>query len=160
MNFSEFLDTVPSFAEFTQQELAVLEQALVVSEFPDGHVFFREGEAADSMYLVVAGEVVATRRRPEMRRPIVLDRLNAGELFGLVSLIDHRPHIMTCTAVGETTVATLPRIAFELLYKANANVGYHFQKLIARQLVHDLRVYSQALRESITNSTSEASDQS
>lgn len=149
-NLGEFLDTVPSFAGFTPHELAMLEHALVVGDYPDGHVFFREGETADSMYLVVEGDVLATRRRAEGRGHLVLNRLGPGELFGLVSLIDHRPHIITCTAAGPVTVAYLPRAAFELLYKASANVGYHFQKLIACQLVHDLRVYSRALSASIS----------
>ena len=150
MNFADFLDTVPSFKDFERHELAMLEHAMIVDDYSDHHVFFREGETADLMYLIVEGVVEATRHRPEGRGYMILDRLTNGELFGLVSLIDHRPHIVTCTAIGRTTVASLPRAAFELLYKANANVGFHFQKLIARQLVHDLRTYSKALRENLS----------
>ncbi len=141
-DFKSFLETVPAFSEFSREELEMLEKAMVVESFDAGHVFVAEGRPADRVYLLVDGTVEVTRERVLRRGFDVLKTVSPGELFGLVSLIDHRDHSATCSAVGAVTVAYLPRSAFELLFRAHARVGWHFQKLIAQQLVHDLRTYT------------------
>ena len=74
-----------------------------------------------------------------------MNTIRVGELFGLVSLIGSCDHSATCTANGPVTVAYLPRSAFDLLFKAHARIGNHFQLLIAQQLVHDMRAYTALL---------------
>jgi len=149
MNFSEFLQTVPQFAEFTQPELEALEKAMTVKRYPDGHVFLQEGERGDSMYLIVEGEVLVTRKHKLERGIDVLERVGPGDIFGLVSLIDNGRRSATCTTAGEVTAASLPYSAFRLLFRANAPIAHHFQYLIARQLAHDARVFNQGLREAL-----------
>ena len=142
MDFWAFLETVPVFKEFTREELAMLEKAMVVESFDDGHVFMAEGKSADRMYLLIEGEVEVSRERVLERGFDVLKTVRAGELFGLVSLIDQGSHSATCRAVGPVTAGYLPRSAFDLLFRAHARVGWHFQRLIAQQLVHDMRTYT------------------
>lgn len=138
-DFAEFLQTVPAFAEFSSGDLAVLERAMVVAEYPDGHEFIGEEQRASNVYLLVKGTVVVTHRRGQMRGMELIERLGPGDLFGLVALIDHRPEWATYRAAGAVTVAHLPANAFDLLFTANAPLAYHFQGLVAVQLVHDLR---------------------
>lgn len=145
MRFSDFLEVVPAFEEFTRPELDLLERAMVVRDFPDGHVFVQEGSSADTMHLIVEGKVLVKRRRPEGIGTEVLGQLQAGEIFGLVALIDHGVRTATCVAEGPVRTASLPRTAFELLFKGDARIGYHFQKLIARQMVHDIRIATASL---------------
>lgn len=154
MNFSEFLHTVPTFKDFSRRDLDLLEQAMIVKDFPDGHVFIQEGKRADTMYLLVEGEVVVTCRRTEGFGQDVLGRIYPGELFGLVALIDHRPRSVTCRADGPVRVAFLPSSAFDLLLKGKAQIRYRFQRLIARQLVHDIRAATASLIEKISGFSS------
>jgi CRP/FNR family cyclic AMP-dependent transcriptional regulator len=144
-NLAHFLNTVAAFEDFEREEIDTLERALVLDEFPDGHVFCAEGKASDRMYIVVEGQVVVTRERISVRGEDELAVLGSGDMFGLVSLVDSGPHSATCTARGPVTAAYLPRSAFELLFKTRAHVGYHFQELIARQLVNDMRTYTALL---------------
>ena len=139
MNFSEFLHTVPTFEGFNRQQLDLLEQTMTVKDFPDGHVFIQGGTSADAMYLLVDGEIVVTCRRVEGFGHDELGRIQAGELFGLVALIDHGPRSATCKAKGSVRAAFLPSNAFELLFKGKTHIKYQFQKLIARQLVYDIK---------------------
>ncbi len=147
MNFSEFLNTVPSFVDFNRHDLEMLERTMVVDGYKDQHVFTTEGKTADRMYLVIEGEVVVTRQRVQTRGLDELNRMHGGDLFGLVSLVDRGPHSATCTAVGPVKAAYLPRTAFELLFKTHASVGHRFQQIIAQQMVHDMRVYTGMLLE-------------
>ncbi|MDQ2697084.1 MAG: Crp/Fnr family transcriptional regulator [Pseudomonadota bacterium] len=138
-DFGIFLQNIPTFADFGPAELAVLEQAMTVAGYPDGHMFLSEEKPGESMYLIVAGEVIATHRRANQRGLDVYERLGPGDVFGLIALIDHQRGWATYKAVGEVTAASLPASAFELLFSANAPIAHHFQSLIALQLVRDLR---------------------
>ena len=138
-DFTDFLETVPAFAEFDAAELAVLEQAMLVDQYPDEYVFIGEERRGENMFVVVEGEVVATHKRLKMRGIEVIERLGPGDLFGLVELIDHRYTWATYRAVGPVTVASLPAIAFELLFTAHTPIAHHFQGIIALQLARDLR---------------------
>ena len=150
MNFTEFLNQVPSFSDFSQEEIHILAQAMATSEFPEDHVFVKEGKSADGLYLIVKGEVIVTRERDDHGVDI-LERLVNGELFGLISLIDHGVRSATCTAATKVTAAYLPKAAFQMLYESHTRLGYHFQHMIARQLTHDIRNYTEDLIHGIVN---------
>ncbi|MDQ2696658.1 MAG: cyclic nucleotide-binding domain-containing protein [Pseudomonadota bacterium] len=146
-DFINFLQTVPTFAEFRPAELAVLNQAMIVDEYPDGHIFVGENRRGGAVYLIVEGKVVATHKRARMRGVDIYEELGPGDLFGLVSLIDHRHEWATYRAVGPVVAASLPYNVFDLLFTANAPIAHHFQNLIALQLAHDLRACAEALAE-------------
>jgi CRP/FNR family cyclic AMP-dependent transcriptional regulator len=151
-NFGEFLQRIPTFAEFGPQEVAVLEKAMVVDQYPDGYEFIGEDKRGQATFLIVEGEVVATHRRIKLRGYDVYEHLGPGDLFGLVGLIDHRPEWATYRAVGPVTAASLPYNVFDLLFTADAPIAHHFQYLIALQLAHDLRNCARTLAEEFANS--------
>ncbi len=150
MNLTKCLNQIPAFSDFTADEIDMLAQAMATREYPEGHVFIKEKKSCDGMYLILEGEVVVTRER-ENGGVDILDRLGNGELFGLISLIDHGVRSATCTATNQVTAAYLPRSAFQLLYQAHTHFGYHFQHMIARQLAHDTMIYNDALMHGIAN---------
>jgi CRP-like cAMP-binding protein len=150
MNFTEYLNQIPSFSDFTQDEIHLLAQAMATKEYSEGHVFVKEGKTSDGLYLIIDGEVVVSRERKDHGIDI-MERLVSGELFGLVSLIDHGVRSATCTAAKKVTAAYLPRAAFQMLYQAHTCLGYHFQHMIARQLAHDIRIYTDALMHGIAH---------
>lgn len=145
MDITEFLVSCPLFDCFSQSELDALAQALMVERYPDGHVFMKEGQRGDALFLILDGKVSVTRLNRHNRKVEHLHTMTQGELFGLIALIDHGKRTATCTAASEVTAASLPVNTFELLYDSNASIAYHFQYLIARQLAHDLRALNHAL---------------
>lgn len=145
MDVSEILLSNPLFESFSTAEIETLARAMVTSRYPDGHVFVSEGRRGDACYLILDGEVSVTRTSTSERGKEQVRTMGAGELFGLIALIDHGKRAATCTAVGEVTAASLPTNAFDLLFQSNAPIAYHFQYVIARQLARDLRAYNHAL---------------
>lgn len=150
MNLTKYLNQIPAFSDFTSEEIDMLAQAMVTKDYPDGHVFIKEGKSCDGLYLIVDGEVIVSRERSDHGADI-LQRLGCGELFGLVSLIDHGVRSASCAATKKVTAAYLPRAAFQLLYQAHTCLGYHFQHMIARQLARDTRFYNDALMHGIAH---------
>lgn len=145
MNLAEFLVLCPLFDGFPAPELDVMEKAMLVKRYPDGHEFIKEGQRGDAMYLILQGAVSVTRLNKHGRTVERIQTMKPGDMFGLLSLIDHSKRSATCTAGGEVTAASLPGSAFELLYQANAPIAHHFQWCIARQLARDLRAFDEAL---------------
>lgn len=145
----QFLQTIPQFADFNQSELAAFEKAFRVETFADGHVFMNEGDHADAMYLILEGEIEVRRRRKNKAGYALIDRKRAGEIVGLIALINNEKHGATAVAVGAVQAASLPQSAFELLFDTHAPIALHFQRLIARQLARDVRRFNQALRTAV-----------
>ncbi|MDQ2694223.1 MAG: cyclic nucleotide-binding domain-containing protein [Pseudomonadota bacterium] len=139
IDFHAFLHSAPALAKFRPQELQLLEQIMILDDYPDGHEFISEYRTNDQVFLIVGGEVVATHQRAHLRGLDEFDRLGPGELFGLLSLLDRRLPWATFRANGPVTAASLPIQAVELLFRTNARIGYLFQHLIALQLAHNVR---------------------
>lgn len=149
MDLTDFLQTVPEFAGLTPSELDALEMSMSVSDYPDEYVFTKEGKGAHDIYLIIDGTVRVTHKKGIEGGVYELNRLGPGELFGLLALIDHHERSATCRAAGPVRAAKLPRSAFDLLYQSNAPIAYHFQKIVAHQMMKDFRSLIKAIRKSM-----------
>src|SRR5439155_481025 len=58
-------------------------------EFRRGDVLFREGEPGKEMYVIQAGKVNITKTVRETEK--ILATLGAGEFFGEMSILNHKP---------------------------------------------------------------------
>lgn len=139
MDLSEFLRTSTAFEGFTQSDIGVLERALRVDRFAANHVLLKEGKKGHVLYILMDGQIKMTHTHKSGRGVDDLGVLTAGDVFGLQSLIDGRPRYSTCRTLTAVAVASLPKPAFDLLYHQHSELAEHFQFLVARQLVRDLR---------------------
>jgi CRP-like cAMP-binding protein len=149
MRLIELLETAPEFAELSRNDVETLDRIMVEKVYHDGHEFFKQDSPADTIYLIIDGEVAVTRSYSDERGHVEFKRLGAAEIFGQLALIDHTKRHACCRAVGPVRVAYLPRSAFELLYATNSQTPHHFQHIVARQLARDLRSLVGTLRRAI-----------
>lgn len=145
MELAEFLRTVQTFADFTPEELGLLERVLRVDTFPADHVLLKEGQKDASLYILMDGEIRESRQRKGRRGVDDLGVIEIGEVFGLQSLIDDHPRYSTCRTTTNVTTASLPKTAFNLLYNSHVSLAEHFQYIVARQLVRRLRRLDEAV---------------
>lgn len=146
MELSDFLRSVKTFIGFSPTDLNVLERSFRVDRFSPGHVLLEEGKKGHALYILMEGEVEVTRRHPVFAKTEQLGVINPGEVFGLQSLVDEKPRFSTCRAKTAITVASLPKVVFNLLYNSNLTLAERFQFIIARQLVHELRQFDEQLK--------------
>lgn len=151
MDLNELIQTVPLFSSFSQAELTALEKMFSVYEYEDGHYFTREGKSHNALFLVVDGEVLVKKKRPNQPGYDVLKKLAPGDLFGFVSLIDHGPATASCQATGKVMVASAPYEAFQLLLHKHATIAQHFQAMLAEQLSQAVHAEKQYLGELISS---------
>jgi len=99
------LRAVPVFAELTDEFIGGLRERVELLRFSPGQVICRQGEAADSFYLVRIGfvKVSQTHAGGEM----VLAYLSRGEYFGETALLEDTVRSATCTALDHVEVVRI-----------------------------------------------------
>jgi CRP-like cAMP-binding protein len=100
--------------------------------FPAGSVLFREGDVGNEMYVIHAGRVQLTRHFRE--RETVLAVLPAGEFFGEMSIINHRPRSATATVLEDATLLVIDPRTFEAMIRAKAEIAVRMIRTLAGRL--------------------------
>src|SRR5438128_10245733 len=108
----ELLQRMPIFGGIREDILKFLLDLSPIVCVKKGDVFFREGDKADSMFVLEAGEVAVLRG--EQGREHLLHHLSAGDCFGEMALIDLSPRSASVRAVEDCTAI---EISTASLYK-------------------------------------------
>ena len=137
MQLDQALHDNEFFAALDEEALARLVDVLHVDAFSDGYEFFAQGDIGDTAYLLLDGEVVATRQVGEATRE--LRRLAAGELFGLLAMTADLPHEMTCRGAGTGRVAVIQRHDVEPLTVDAPQVALAVYRAMGKQVALDFR---------------------
>ncbi len=79
--------------------------------FRPGEIIFQQGDVGDSAYMVEAGkvEIAVGHSRGE----VVINVVDAGEMFGEMALLDSSPRMATARAMAKTTCVVLPKKVFD-----------------------------------------------
>jgi CRP-like cAMP-binding protein len=99
-------------------------------EFPAGTVLFREGERAESCFLVERGEV-ALRRVSRRGEETEIARIAGGEWFGEAALFAARDYPARAVAVRDSAIVEFARSA--VLSSPDREVPAFFLELLARK---------------------------
>lgn len=146
MDLKIFLKNLPAFEEFSPAHLEAFAGQLQVGEFEDGHVFIRQGEQGQALYMLLQGSVRITRHAPEGEAEHEVRELNDGELFGILSLVSEMPAQATCIAKGRVKAAYLTREAFLQLFHQASPIGHHLQYMVAVQMARDIQEQNRRYR--------------
>jgi CRP/FNR family cyclic AMP-dependent transcriptional regulator len=105
---------------------------------PADGVIVREGEPGNQLYLIVSGSVRVCKRfgQPDQ---VELARLNAGDFFGEMCILETLPRAATVQSTSETTLYALPSLAFYDLFRANPEQYSILILNIARDVSRRLR---------------------
>ncbi|HPH94649.1 MAG TPA: cyclic nucleotide-binding domain-containing protein [Anaerolineaceae bacterium] len=77
----------------------------------DGQILFKQGDPAESFYIILNGKVKITRRRQNQVRQLAT--LIKGDYFGEEALITHSSRSATITAIADSTLLRLSHEDFE-----------------------------------------------
>src|SRR5580698_4617634 len=130
------LETIPLFRLLNRNELQALRFIAQERQFAAGQEIFQEGAPGDGVYFVKSGLVEISAGTSDRR---VFSRLGPGEIFGEMSVIEHRPRSATASAAAATEVFFLPR--GEMLTFIQRSPGLAFALL--QQISNRLREFNQ-----------------
>ncbi|NJK88619.1 MAG: cyclic nucleotide-binding domain-containing protein [Myxococcales bacterium] len=102
--------THPLFQPFSLPERRSLMERFKMRAFERGEVLIREGQPPSGLYLVLHGRLLVTRQID--RAEIQLAELNAGSMFGEMSLLSNEPTSATVLATTDCLVLRLSKSNF------------------------------------------------
>src|SRR6266851_6596668 len=109
------LRRVPVFASLTDEFLNRLRDHVELSRIEPGQVICRQGEPADSFYLVRIGFVKVTQAFPGGE--MVVAYLGRGSYFGEIGLLGEGLRVATCTALDHVELVRIRAEDFHAMLK-------------------------------------------
>ncbi len=99
---------------------------------PAGKILLSEGEESHSMYLLLEGQLIVSRKDGD--KDIILGLINAGEIVGELSFLDQEPRSATVRAVQECKLVQIPLKMIEEVFKTQPPWFEVFIKTLAERL--------------------------
>lgn len=107
---------------FEPEQRAKLSQIAIIEHFSEKEVIFQEGNIADFLYLILAGQV-DFRKLIDHHQYETVAKVNANEFFGEFGVLDGQQHCTVAIAKPGTIIAKIPRDKLiEILESANGCV--------------------------------------
>lgn len=133
------------FKGLTDEARARLEQDGAVLEPRDGKEIFTQGEMADAVYAIVAGDghvrIGATDRHG---KALMVEVFRAGEIFGEIGVIDHRPRSAAAVVEGRVKLLKIPGPVFLTALSAQPSLGEACSRLLAQRLRRTYELFQDA----------------
>jgi CRP-like cAMP-binding protein len=149
MNLYDIIDVTDLFKYFTDGEKkAFCEMDHSLVEFKNGDLIIEEGETTKSLYILLEGSVLITKKRDEAT--IRLAKLKSGAVFGEMSFFSKKPRGTNVLAHENVLVLKLSETFFESLDPVLQNKikDYFIEILIIRldQMNDSIMAISKSLR--------------
>lgn len=130
-----FLKQVLIFNEFSEGELAEVVKRLKDLQINAGTILFREGDAADAMYIIYGGKIEITHQN-EAGDNVFLAHIDDADTFGADGLLKKQPRSTTIKALDNTDLLYLDVDDFNWLVTTYPSVKAY---LLAFTNTHELR---------------------
>lgn len=135
------------FAAWPDAELSILAESSRVQACAPGEAVARRGEKAQSLRVVAAGRLEASRTWPNGRR-VVFGLFQPCEVVDLAAIFDDEPAMYDLTARGPATLVAVPHRALRELLEQHARLGLS----LIQALSHKARADAERLQADLVNS--------
>ena len=139
----ELLQRMPVFGALNADTLELLLAQSRAVRLAPGDYFFREGDAARSMYVIESGRAIVTRQW--QGREMELNRFGPGDCFGEMALMDLHPRSASVGALEECVALEFGHDEMLHLYQADLEQFALLQMNLGRELCRRLRATDELL---------------
>lgn len=144
----DLLKPVALFSRLDQPALRSVSDAARIRETKAGVSFFREGDPAESFFIVQSGSVKLTQVTPEGHQ-VVLRLIGAGDPFGGVAAFGGGAYPVSAEAVTDVTALEWPGPVMASLMETYPKLAINAVRFVAARL-HELQVqYRQLATEKV-----------
>lgn len=118
------LQRAPLFADLDSHSMAAIERELSLLVLPGGAPLFRQGEPADSVYVVASGCLGVFRHEDDdsAEEPLLMAEIPPGNIVGEMSLLSHGQRTRSVAALRDSEVWRLARSSFDKLTSGHPEV--------------------------------------
>jgi CRP-like cAMP-binding protein len=139
----ELLRQYPFFGRLSEAQLREIAMIAEEETLQSGQVIFREGDPAETLYLLLEGCVdlyftLAGEKQASVEKGIPVGEINPGEPFGISALIE--PHLLTATAraTSPSRVLKIDGAALRALLKKDRQMAYQLTHQAAKAAIERL----------------------
>jgi len=129
LRLKDFLVSIPSFSEFTDQQLLTLEQKATIKRYAPNDIVFKQGDDGDNFYVIHEGTVDVLiqdklKKIEDGNYGKVVNRLTGGYYFGDRALMTSEKRAATIKVVSKTVCLVFSRKVYEeVMSGSNALIG-------------------------------------
>jgi len=127
------LKNVALFELLDADELAVLAAQVERREFDTPQRIYKMGEPGGKAYVMVSGKVRLTTIDAD-HQEVVLAEPEAGEMFGLASMLEESPHQTTAESMEPTVCIEIDRHDLATLIQAKPHAGLDLMTVLGRHV--------------------------
>lgn len=113
----------PDFHAFDAEERRQLAQHAHMEHFPAGSTIFQEEDEADSVLLLLGGEVAVQNTLPG-RDPILIETLSDGDILGWAWMMPPFRRMSDAVAITDVEAVALDAAGVRTLCNAHPSIGY------------------------------------
>jgi len=123
-NFNnKVLSGMDMFKQMSSTEKEKLIESLSEVKFPNGEEIMTQGQDGDFFYIIKTGSVKVTQQQEGSNRvETIKEKLQSGEYFGEVALLEAKPRMATVTATSDVVCMALDRSTFTSLLGPLGNI--------------------------------------
>ena len=145
MAHEDLLASSEFFADATPTVLQTITASGHERNLIRGDVLFKEGDAADALYVVLRGRLAIAIANPIDHRETVVSLMEPGDLFGEMAMLDDGPRSAMARALEPSTVLAIPYDAVIAVFRNQPELLWGVTRLLA----HRLRVMDETLADSV-----------
>jgi CRP/FNR family cyclic AMP-dependent transcriptional regulator len=135
------LESTTIFSGLSQPELEILENHMVKRAYRKNTVVISEGDEANSLYIILDGEVKVFLSNADGRE-IIINTQGAGEHFGELALLDNAPRSASVMTTMKSTLGVISKADFCSVITGHPELAL---KLI-RELTRRVRLLSDSVK--------------
>jgi CRP-like cAMP-binding protein len=122
------------FRRLSPSDFQRVAATVCLREFDKGEFLFREGDASEHLYTVLAGRVKVFKTTPR-GADVILEFFGAGDPVGAAAVYESRPYPANACALEPCTCALIPRPAFFALLEEHPTLVRGMLVGLAHRLV-------------------------
>ena len=128
----EELRKIPLLADLSEEDLEQLYKMAETVSVPAGQFVLREGDAGDSLYVVLDGELEVTKRQGGQE--VLLSSYKPGQFFGEMALLEQAPRSASVRTLRESHLLVIDRAAFQTLLSCSPSAPFKILRTVTSRL--------------------------
>lgn len=122
----------PIFANLDPPQKSLLIQKSKVVEYKKHDIIYKQHDLADAFYCVIMGRVRITTTLGAKTE--ILEYLNCGKYFGIISLLTGEPHSVNAEAANDSKILKIPKEDFQAILNKIPRLAIDLSATLSRRL--------------------------
>ncbi len=127
-----FLSSVEMFSDIPLQSLTAIAGIAEEARRGPGEVVFNEGDAGDSLYLIINGSVGVMKDGGGSARLVAT--LGEGECVGEMAILSDEPRSASVETIDDTGFLVIDKKSFKTLIRKHPEIAFHIFDILVKRL--------------------------